>query len=320
MADLVQVADWRTAGTGRATPRTAVALLAATQLLAVGILLTIAVVLPPGEDRTSNLVQAGIGLVIAGVTWFGVPRVGRWLWDASLAASSLVLGVVITAGSDAVGQMLSGTGLAMLALLAALFSSRTRLVGHLVVAFGAYLATVLVTGVLPSPVYAVIAIVMAVLIALTVSRLVEQLHRLSLTDPLTGALNRRGLEQQAGPVRAVAARAGRPTVVGLVDLDSFKQFNDAHGHIAGDALLRAVVDALRDGLREADRVARFGGDEFVVVLPDSTEAEADAALRRIADDHGASWTVGLATWKDDEDLWAVLDRADQVLYAAKRAR
>lgn len=318
---LMSVADWRTSPSQR-PPRAAVVLLGGAQLLAFLFLLSFALI--PGEDadfsRTFNAGMAALSGAVAVFTVTVVGRVAMWLWDVSLAFSSIVLGFVITNNTDAIGQMLNGTGLVMLALLAALFSTRRRLAGHLTLMITAYLAAVVIHDVLPTVLFAVIATVIVASVGIVTHGLVSQLHRLSHIDPLTGALNRRGLEQQAGAVRSVAARAAQPTAVAIVDLDEFKVFNDTHGHIAGDVLLCSVVNDLHSRLRPHDLVARFGGDEFVVVLPGSTEAEAYSAIHRaaLASDH--PWTWGLAAWAPDEELWDALDRADRVLYDAKRAR
>ena len=98
------------------------------------------------------------------------------------------------------------------------------------------------------------------------------------TDPLTGAYNRRFLEEFLSREMARSRRAGQPLSVLMLDLDGFKAFNDRHGHLEGDRVLGAVAVALRNAVRTTDVVARYGGDEFVVVLP-NTPGE---AARRVA--------------------------------------
>lgn len=98
------------------------------------------------------------------------------------------------------------------------------------------------------------------------------------TDPLTGAYNRRFLEEFLNREMARSRRSRQPLSVLMLDLDGFKAFNDEHGHLAGDEVLVAVAKSLRSALRTSDVVARYGGDEFVVVLP-NTPAE---AARRVA--------------------------------------
>ena len=159
-----------------------------------------------------------------------------------------------------------------------------------------------------------------------------ELHALASHDPLTGLLNRAALLDALDRALADQARRGQQTMVLFVDLDGLKQINDVHGHAAGDAALQRVADALRSTTRAADAVARYGGDEFVVVgaVGDGAEAEAlaERIRRRVADEAldgidepmALSTSIGIAVGPSGgasgEDL---LREADGALYQAKRA-
>jgi diguanylate cyclase (GGDEF)-like protein len=148
----------------------------------------------------------------------------------------------------------------------------------------------------------------------------------ALQDPLTGLPNRRALDLRLREISASAS--GQPCAVALIDLDRFKAVNDARSHAAGDAVLRAVASSLRTALRAQDLVVRYGGDEFVVVLPATTLPVAQAALTRatravaaLPVDTGAGVTMSvgvvrmpLASAPDD-----ALEAADAAMYRAKRA-
>jgi diguanylate cyclase (GGDEF)-like protein/putative nucleotidyltransferase with HDIG domain len=159
----------------------------------------------------------------------------------------------------------------------------------------------------------------------------RQLAEISTTDYLTGAHNRRYFMET---LQAEIERRDRvdPPGVLLLDIDHFKSVNDTYGHIAGDVVLIAVAKRLRTVVREHDTVARFGGEEFAVLLPEipddgTLEARADAIRRAvsvspIALPDGAELVVtasaGAATWATGETDEALLDAADRALYAAKR--
>ena len=144
-------------------------------------------------------------------------------------------------------------------------------------------------------------------------------------DPLTGALRRdRGRTDLQHEIDRARRSDGRLTMA-FVDVDGLKAVNDAHGHAAGDQLLRDVAAALRAGLRSYDLVVRYGGDEFLCALPGS---DAEAARRRFAEvarsltdmNPGASVSMGLAELKDEDTLDELIARADDALYRGRFSR
>jgi diguanylate cyclase (GGDEF)-like protein len=159
------------------------------------------------------------------------------------------------------------------------------------------------------------------------------LHAAAGTDTLTQLLNRGRFTELFGDDLAQAAQRGSTPALLMLDLDHFKQVNDRHGHAAGDALLRAVARTLREGVRDGDRVARWGGEEFVVGLATHAGEEPQALGRRLGEAIAAirlplpvggtldaSASLGLARWLGPEDtLDALLQRADAALYRAKQA-
>jgi diguanylate cyclase len=158
----------------------------------------------------------------------------------------------------------------------------------------------------------------------------DALRRLVHVDPLTGALNRAGLDALYQREAAHADRLGRPLSMALLDIDDFKSLNDAHGHPAGDAALVHFAALLRRTLRAADAVVRYGGEEFLVLMPHTTLAEAACALRRMRTVLGRevlvhghrplryTFSAGVTERHEREGREAVIARADGGLYAAKR--
>lgn len=151
-------------------------------------------------------------------------------------------------------------------------------------------------------------------------RVLKSVAALATTDPLTGLLNRRGLEAQASVVRAISQRSGRPTTVAMLDLDGLKQVNDTHGHRAGDRLIATVAAHWRSAMREGDLVARVGGDEFVVILPQTTDADAAEMLDRMRAEAPGPWSQGWTVWQPGESLADAVGRADARMFAEKVER
>jgi diguanylate cyclase (GGDEF)-like protein len=191
-----------------------------------------------------------------------------------------------------------------------------------------------IVTVMPWPVDVAIAVLVTLLAVMMIRSLRDRRRlaeavQLARTDGLTGLANRQDLEIFLKRLAAASARSEHPFAVALVDLDHFKAINDDFGHQAGDATLRGVARALLSELREADHVGRLGGEEFLLILPDTGPHEALGVAERIREriaamprrvDRQVTASVGVASMPGDaaglDELMAAADRA---LYAAKRA-
>jgi diguanylate cyclase (GGDEF)-like protein len=158
-------------------------------------------------------------------------------------------------------------------------------------------------------------------VAVERSDVVARLTRLALVDGLTGLPNRRAIDDALDATLARAVRTGQQVTVAMVDVDHFKDFNDVHGHPAGDRLLATLASGWLAELRGHDVVGRYGGEEFLLLLPGVGPQAARSVVERLRDGtpEGVTCSFGLATWDGTEAPAALLDRADGALYAAKRA-
>jgi diguanylate cyclase (GGDEF)-like protein len=153
---------------------------------------------------------------------------------------------------------------------------------------------------------------------LVVGSLVGRLRAMAGTDVLTGLANRRSWELTLERELARAWRQHSPVAIAVIDLDDFKALNDRRGHLAGDRLLKELSAAWGDVIREEDVLARPGGDEFGIVLPDCGQEQAGQILDRLrAKTPAVTFSAGLASWDGSEQAGSLLERADIALYRAK---
>ena len=162
------------------------------------------------------------------------------------------------------------------------------------------------------------------------STLQSELVRLqSFTDPLTEVYNRRSLDDMASRFISQARRSRKPLSFLLIDADHFKQVNTRFGHLTGDFVIAEIASLLRSSVRGSDAVVRYGGDEFLLILADTTAEGAGTVIHRIEksvdewnrgshlENFTLSLSVGVAEWKDGQKLDEVLDQADQRMYSHK---
>jgi diguanylate cyclase (GGDEF)-like protein len=178
-----------------------------------------------------------------------------------------------------------------------------------------------------------IGVVLLILAQLTLGRDQQRLEAIAQTDNLSGLLNRRVFEQLFQQLVALAKRRDEPLAVALMDIDHFKQVNDTHGHLVGDAVICHVSRRLKSHLRESDPLFRWGGEEFLLLLPGCDLEEAQVRLASIRTDlahHpldtddtagplGVTMSFGLTLHQPGESTSQLLHRVDKALYEAKHA-
>ncbi len=278
--------------------------------------------------RVDRLVAWGVRLAVAGMAICV-------LTDSAALAVDLAFGYIMLFTFTMVGlgllAMRRGREQAPVFFVATVFSMAGALVTTLAVMgrlpFNAVTFRAVEVGVMTE------AVIWALALGLRLRR--QQRDRaqaiaLSRKDPLTGLYNRRGFFEQATPVYSTATRRSRPLAIVMIDIDHFKRINDLHGHDAGDRALVAVADKLRSTSRLGDIVARWGGEEFVMLLPETPGDQAHALAERmraafagtavaLSDGRRIAFTAsfGVGVRQDGATLEDVLRAADTALYTAK---
>lgn len=304
-------------------------------MLAGGVLAGVTVLLPPHATGSDALIAVlGAGLAAVGIALIVLQRASQPVLGVAVGLGTATIAFA-TAEGGAVGTGTTDNEMLFvwICLFAFNFLSLPHAIGQLALVGTSYawllrdlplgegltrwlvtMSTLLVAGLLVAH------------LRRSRNRLLGELAERARVDALTGALNRRSFEERATIELARALREGTPVSLLMIDVDGFKRLNDAHGHLAGDAILRSIARRLALETRQADAIARPGGDEFAVLLPGASARDASAVARRLlvaglGEEHPAvTLSIGVATGPPPDGTFTSLWReADAAMYEAKRA-
>lgn len=307
--------------------------------------------------------DAGLGLILASIAYcaalYGAVRSGWTLRfkDPALTKLQLFMGVNFCAAAYALLGPLRSCVLSVLALILTfgIFSLQPRAVRGMALYAVAVMGATMLALAWAAPashplmreafsfLLTATIVPMLSLLALRLNRLrtrlrdqrdeltraLQKIQDMASTDELTGLFNRRRMMSEFNRQLKLSKRSGWPLSVALLDLDHFKQVNDGHGHAVGDDALRVFSQCLRQAMRETDSVARWGGEEFLLLMPDTSAETAEQALERVrqfmaslqvsvhAPGLRLTFSAGLTQSKGAETMERLLERADRALYTAK---
>ena len=331
------VTDSRTpeAQRGHRDDRQSMAPIAALMYAVAGVLAMGTTLLPHPEamNRAGVFALGAVALATAGGMWLLRRRLRPWVFHLTTAAGTVLTGVAVYWSGEANTPF--AWLLLFIAVFAAYFFSVAATVAHLAFAGAVYAIAMsaqpaahddLVTHWVVA--MTVVSLAAGIILSLVSARrrleserelLLAETMELARTDALTGLPNRRSWVELLELEVARCRRYARPLCVAMVDLDHFKRFNDTHGHLAGDELLKEISAAWASVLRPSDSMARYGGEEFALLLPDCGLGDAIVVVERLrrATPRGQRCSAGIACWDERESPTDLIARADERLYQAK---
>jgi diguanylate cyclase (GGDEF)-like protein len=296
-------------------------------LWTVGGLVSLLTTVLPHPDGMNTLVMIMIGVtspLVAALIWWRQDHLPGWMFPTLLlVGTGIVSTLVLVAGggSSATSFTFFYTWVVLYAVM--FFAPITAALEIAAAGIAYAVVSIVLRGAAGAPMTAVEPVILVGVIG-TIAAVVAGLSRarqMTEIDPLTRVANRRGLDRALDSAITRARADSEPLVIAMIDVDHFKQVNDSQGHQAGDRLLERLATTWKHLLRDGDGLARFGGDEFVVVLPGCPADEASTILERLREAAAgvATCSVGATVWQLDETASMVLSRTDFALYEAKRA-
>ncbi|GGK55366.1 putative bifunctional diguanylate cyclase/phosphodiesterase [Nocardia camponoti] len=272
----------------------------------------------PGHDGNRALVGIAAAIsVLLGLTLLAWgPRMPHALHHLYLATATVLVAIAVYDFPNLVGGITLASFFVFVACDAALFFAWPQAMAH--IGFAMILCLLVLparglpwwSGLIPAGVTFGAGVVVGIL-----TRLASDAD----IDVLTGLLNRRGFEKQLNPAIDAASRSGNGLSLVLVDLDRFQKINDHLGHRAGDAVLQRVADSWLELLSPDQALARFGGDVFALLLPDTTEQAAILLTEQLRAAVTMGCSAGVTSWQPGESASLLISRADVGLYRAKQA-
>lgn len=285
---------------------------------------TLALLVPalPGTDQIDTglwALNASVGIPVAVLLWHLGHRAPVPLLHLCLLLGAALVAVGMTFGDGASVTVAAAFFFVWVALYSFLFFPWRSAAAHVAIDAVLLVGALHVAGVNAAASVGVLVVGTSTVVGAVTGRSRFELERLATTDALTGLGNRRRLDEALDAESARSARTDEPYSVIVADLDRFKTVNDDQGHAAGDHILISSARAWTACLRPTDLLTRYGGDEFVALLPGCGQDEAIAVADRLATAVSWSCSFGTATAQAQEHPASVLSRADEHLMQAKRA-
>lgn len=252
-----------------------------------------------------------------GLMWLG-RQAPMWLLNTLLGLSSLAIGVISVTRTDDFRAGISMLAFVVIVVYAATWLPRVQMWLQFSLVFVLMLLVVVLHDfdLELRAIWFEISIIL-VFLGVFVNALVRDVHKQAILDPLTGLLNRTGLSVIVDS-RSGERAEGLPRAVVVIDLDGFKAVNDVRGHHAGDDLLRQVGSVMKGHLRPSDAAARIGGDEFLILLPNTSVEEARIVMARLVQELPVSCSYGIAEWAPGTSFEDSAKVADYRMFEHKR--